>query len=212
MGPIELVIFDCDGVLIDSERLAVRTEATILAELGWPLSEPEIVERFVGRSPAYMQACVEAEIGRPIDWDREFDRRHRAAFCRELTAVEGVVEALDAIDLPICVASSSTPEMLAYTLGLTGLAGRFAGRVFSASEVPSGKPEPDLFLHAARSLGVTPARCAVVEDSRSGVDAGVAAGMQVFAFAGGVTPPKLLELDGVVVFDAMTMLPGLLLD
>jgi HAD superfamily hydrolase (TIGR01509 family) len=209
-APIDLVIFDCDGVLVDSERLAVRVEAEVISALGWALSESEIVERFVGRSDAYMQAEIERHIGRLVDWDAEFAPRYRDVFERELVSVDGVVDALDAIKTATCVASSGVHEKLRFTLGLTGLYDRFAGRIFSASEVANGKPAPDLFLHAAMRMGATPAHCAVIEDSVAGVDAGTAAGMRVFAFAGGVTPAPRLRRAGVVVFDDMRALPGLL--
>ena len=108
MSRFELVIFDCDGVLVDSERLAVRTEAQILAGLGWPLAERDIVERFVGRSAAYMQQEIERHLGRSIDWDGEFESRYHQVFERELVAVPGVVEALDGIATPTCVAPPSS--------------------------------------------------------------------------------------------------------
>ena len=183
----ELVIFDCDGVLIDSERIAVRIDAMVLAELGWHLSEADVVERFLGRSEEAMVAEIEAHLGRTLDdgWDNEFNRLYREAFAAELRPVDGVVEALDAITTQTCVASSGSHEKMRYTLGLTGLYERFAGRIFSASEVANGKPAPDLFLHAARRLGVEPAACAVVEDSRYGVEAARLAGMRAFGYAGG---------------------------
>jgi HAD superfamily hydrolase (TIGR01509 family) len=212
-GPIELVIFDCDGVLVDSERLAVRIEAEVISSLGWPLTESEIVDRFVGRSDADMQAEIERHIGRAVDWEVDFAPRYRDVFERELTPVDGVIDALeviDALDVATCVASSGTHERLQFTLGLTGLHDRFAGRIFSASEVAHGKPAPDLFLLAAARMGAEPARCAVVEDSVAGVAAGTAAGMQVFAFAGGVTGAARLRRDGVVVFDDMRSLPALI--
>src|SRR5580692_10056140 len=140
MSRFDLVIFDCDGVLIDSERLAVRTESQILTELGWPLSEAEVIDRFVGRSSRYMQTVIEEQLGRPVDWRNEFERRVREACERELVPVEGVIAALDEIAVPTCVASSSSHQMLDFKLALTGLAGRFAGRVFSADDVLHGKP------------------------------------------------------------------------
>jgi HAD superfamily hydrolase (TIGR01509 family) len=212
MSRFDLVIWDCDGVLVDSERIAIRTESQILTELGWPLSEADVIELFVGRSSAYMQSVIEEHIGRPVDWRGQFVRRLHEASERELVPVEGVVAALDAIDIPGCVASSSSHEMLTFKLGLTGLAQRFAGRIYSADDVAHGKPDPAVFLFAARSLGVAPDRCAVIEDSVSGVDAGLAAGMTVFAFGGGVTSPQKLQRDGVVIFDAMNQLPDLLTD
>lgn len=208
----DLVIFDCDGVLVDSERLIVRTESRILSHLGWPLTEADIVERFVGRSAAHMRAEVERHIGRSVDWDIEFEARYRDILARELVVVDGVVEALDAIAVTSCVASSGSHEKMEFTLGLTGLRERFRGRIFSADDVAHAKPAPDIFLHAAREMGTEPERCAVVEDSVSGVTAGLAAGMTVFAFAGGVTSASLLTGDSVVVFDDMRRLPDLLLD
>jgi HAD superfamily hydrolase (TIGR01509 family) len=209
---LELVIFDCDGVLVDSERIAVRTDVLVLAKLGWVLTEAECIERFVGLSDKSIKAAIEAHLGRclPDDWDQEFQSLYRDAFAAELTPVPGVVEALDQITLPSCVASSSSHEKLRFTLGLTGLYERFAGRIFSAYEVARGKPAPDLFLYAASRMGVDPGACAVVEDSRYGVVAARAAGMRAFGFAGGLTPRAWLEAPGTVVFTDMRELPGLL--
>ncbi|MFF1833436.1 HAD family hydrolase [Streptomyces sp. NPDC058231] len=210
--PIELVIFDCDGVLVDSERIAVRVDAMSLASLGWPLSEAEIVERFVGRSHADMITDVEKHLGHrlPDGWEAEQHQLYHKAMEAELSAVDGVVEALDQIQLPACVASSSGHNGLRHTLGLTGLYSRFEGRIYSASEVVNGKPAPDLFLHAARQMGFTPEVCAVVEDSRYGVQAARAAGMRAFGYCGGLTPAEWLHGPGTVVFDDMRELPTLL--
>ena len=210
----ELVIFDCDGVLVDSERIGVRVEAEFLAELGWPLSQAEIVERFMGRTAEYMDEAIEAQLGPrlPADWKDQFERRYREAFAADLHPVDGVVEALGQITIPSCVASSGSHDKLRLTLGHTGLYGRFEGRIFSGYEVANGKPAPDLFLHAAARMGADPARCAVVEDSRYGVQAARAAGMRAFGYAGGLTPPDLLEGHGAVVFQDMRELPRLLTD
>jgi len=210
--PLQLVIFDCDGVLVDSERLAVRVEAAVLAELGWPLSQAEVIERFMGRSQAVMVQAILDRLGDrlPGDWQDRLDRGYRAAFDAELTPVDGVVEALDRIATPTCVASGGSHEMLRHTLGLTGLYDRFEGRIFSASEVAEGKPAPDLFLHAAARLGAEPAACAVVEDSRYGVEAARAAGMRAFGYTGGLTPPDRLAGPRTVLFDDMRRLPDLL--
>jgi HAD superfamily hydrolase (TIGR01509 family) len=210
MWRFDLVIFDCDGVLVDSERLAVRTETEILSGLGWPLTEPDIVERFVGRSSAYMHREIERHLGRSVDWDAEFESRYQEVFERELEPVPGVLEALDQITIPTCVASSGSHEKMRFTLGKTGLFDRFVGRIFSVDQVGHGKPAPDIFLFAADQMCTAPQRCAVVEDSVSGVMAGLAAGMTVFAFAGGVTTAALLSIEGVAVFDDMTGLPALL--
>jgi HAD superfamily hydrolase (TIGR01509 family) len=208
----QLVIFDCDGVLIDSERLGVKVDVAVLGELGWRLSEAEVIERFVGRSDRDARAVIERHLGRklPDGWAESVEHRYREAFATALTPVEGVLEALDRITLPTCVASSATHEHLRYTLELTGLYDRFAGRIFSADDVAVGKPEPDLFLHAAGQMGAVPARCVVVEDSRYGVQAARAAGMRVLAFAGGLTPGEVLKGPDTIVFDHMRELPSLL--
>jgi HAD superfamily hydrolase (TIGR01509 family) len=209
---VELVIFDCDGVLIDSERLAVKVDVAVLRELGWPLTEAEVIERFVGRSDKDGRAMIEAHLGRnlPDDFAETVEHRYREAFATALTPVDGVLEALDRISLPMCVASSATHDHLRYTLGLTDLYERFVGRIFSAEDVTNGKPAPDLFLHAAGRMGVTPAACVVVEDSRYGVQAARAAGMRVLAFAGGLTPADALDGPDTIVFDDMRELPSLL--
>ncbi|MFB7513360.1 HAD-IA family hydrolase [Streptomyces sp. NPDC056144] len=185
---IERVIFDCDGVLVDTERLAVRLQTELGAELGWPLTADEVVERFIGRSK-------ESIVGQLTE---------------RLDPVDGVPEALAALTLPSCVASSGSHEKMRHTLGRTGLYEHFAGRIYSATEVPRGKPAPDLFLYAARRMGVDPAACAVVEDSAPGVAAARAAGMRAFAYTGGPTPASRLEGPGTVVFDDMRLLPELL--
>jgi HAD superfamily hydrolase (TIGR01509 family) len=210
--PFELVIFDCDGVLVDSERIGVRVEAEYLAELGWPLTEAEIVERFMGRTDEYMHQAIQAQLGcrLPADWKAQFQRRYREAFTADLRPVDGVLEALDQITVPTCVASAGNHDKLRFTLGRTGLYERFQGRIFSGYEVANGKPAPDLFLHAAARMGAEPARCAVVEDSRFGVEAARTAGMRAFGYAGGLTPPERLEGHGTVVFQDMRQLPGLL--
>ena len=208
--PVDLIIFDCDGVLVDSERLAVRVEARLLAELGWPITEAEILERFVGRSDRYMLGEIERALGRPVpDWHDRYQQELHCAFRDELAAVDGIEEALDELTVPTCVASSGTHEKMQVTLGLTGLFDRFAGRIFSATEVERGKPEPDLFLYAAERSGVAPGRCIVVEDSRSGIEAARAAGMRSLGYAGGLTPPDWLEGPGTVVFDDMVDLADL---
>jgi HAD superfamily hydrolase (TIGR01509 family) len=211
-GPVELVIFDCDGVLIDSERIAVKVDVAVLEELGWPLSEAEVIERFVGRSDRDGRAMIEAHLGRklPNGFHKGVEHRYREVFADALTPVDGVLEALDRITLPTCVASSATHDHLRYTLGLTGLYERFAGRIFSADDVAAGKPAPDLFLHACERMGTEPNRCVVVEDSRYGVQAARAAGMRVLAFAGGLTPGELLDGPDTIVFDDMRELPSLI--
>jgi HAD superfamily hydrolase (TIGR01509 family) len=208
----ELVIFDCDGVLVDSEPIAVRIDVEMLAEVGVTMSAEEVIERFVGRSPEVILAETEARLGRrvPDGWFERGEARLRRAFANELEPVPGIEEALQGIDVPVCVASSSGHDNLRLKLELTGLYDRFAGHIFSAAEVVNGKPAPDLFLHAAQRMGADPADCAVVEDSRYGVLAARAAGMDVFGYAGGLTPADVLEGPRTVVFDDMRKLPELL--
>jgi len=210
-GPIDLVIFDCDGVLVDSERLSIEVDRRVLADLGWELSSDEIVHRFVGRSAAYFRSEIESFLGSPLrdDWEATYQPWYVAAFA-ELIAVDGVERALDEIVTATCVASSGTHAKIRRTLGMTGLLPRFQGRIFSVDDVVVGKPAPDLFLHAADRLGVHPEHCAVVEDSRFGVRAARAAGMRVYGYAGGLTPAEWLEQEGAVVFADMRDLPDLL--
>lgn len=210
--PPELVVFDCDGVLVDSEPIAVRIDALVLEHYGLTLSEAEIVERFVGRSPSAMERFIESRLGRelPAGWDEQFRPMFERAFEAELQPVDGIEDALARIELRTCVASSSNPGPLERKLRIAGLYERFAGRIFSAAEVANGKPAPDLFLHAARQIGVQPARCVVVEDSRHGVAAARAAGMHALAYAGGVTPADALRGPATTVFDDMRELPELL--
>ncbi|WP_030721542.1 HAD family hydrolase [Streptomyces sp. NRRL F-2580] len=210
--PVELVIFDCDGVLVDSERLAVRLQVELGAELGWPLTADEVVERFIGRSKESIVEQLAERLGVQTAalWWKRLIERHRDAVDLGLDPVEGLPEALAAITLPTCVASSGSHEKMRHTLGRTGLYGHFEGRIFSASEVSRGKPAPDLFLHAARTMGFDPQVCAVVEDSGPGVRAARAAGMRAFGYSGGPTPAGRLEGPGTIVFDDMRKLPELL--
>jgi HAD superfamily hydrolase (TIGR01509 family) len=211
-GATRLVIFDCDGVLVDSEPIAVRVETGILNRLGMPLSESEVVRRFVGRPPSVMRAAVEDHVGHPLpaEWLREWRELYDTAYDRELGPIDGIEEALDQITLPNCVASSSEPGPLRHKLQLAGLYDRFAGRIFSASQVQHGKPAPDLFLFAAAEMGADPAECVVVEDSQAGVQAARAAGMDVLAYAGSVTPEADLVGERTTVFDDMRGLPELI--
>lgn len=214
-NPFDLVILDCDGVLVDSEPISMRVDTEVLAELGWQLTNDEVVERFMGRTHEYMVAEIEAHLGRPLEagWEAGFQGRYRDAFALQLKPVDGVVEALDALDASgtlTCVASSGGHQKMRFTLGLTDLWDRFEGRIFSATEVAQGKPAPDLFLHAAARMGVDPAVCAVVEDSRYGVAAARAAGMRVFAYGAGLTPADRLAGPNTVVFGDMRQLPRLL--
>ena len=206
-----LIIFDCDGVLVDSEHIATRVLQNVLDEAGWALSEAETEQRFMGRSRQAAIEIIEAQLGRPVaetfvpDWQA----RIFAAFRQELRPVPGIEAALARLTAPVCVASGSDPARIRLSLELTGLLARFEGRIFSAADVAHGKPAPDLFLLAARTLGTAPAACVVIEDSLPGVRAAVAAGMPVWGYAAH-TPAQVLALAGARVFDDMAKLPELL--
>jgi HAD superfamily hydrolase (TIGR01509 family) len=211
--PLQLVIFDCDGVLVDSEGLASELEVELFAEIGMPMTATEIAERFLGRSPAFVNAAIAEHLGGslPAGWERYWEGRYQAALTERLRPIPGVAEALERITLPVCVASSSGPQSIAFKLSLCGLADRFGDRIFSATQVRHGKPAPDLFLLAADRLNADPARCAVIEDSPVGVQAGRAAGMRTFAYAGSeLVARSQLEGEATIVFDDMRLLPGLL--
>lgn len=210
-----LLVWDCDGVLVDTERLVTRLEAEWIAGLGWPLTQDDVVERFMARSEATMTAEIERHVGKalPAGWYDALRTASYDLFRAELTAVDGVVDVLDTLEgagVAMCVASSSGHGRLELVLGLTGLADRFAGRVYSAQDVQRGKPHPDLFLYAAHEQQVDPRDCVVIEDSEPGVRGGVAAGMRVLGYGGGLAPASALSAAGASVFDRMDELPALL--
>ncbi len=210
--PVELVIFDCDGVLVDSEPASNRALAEAIAGLGWEIGYEQTVRLFKGLSERDCLSRIEREVGKvPSDFLERYRERMFALFREELEAVEGVVEMLEQIVQQICVASSGDHDKLRMTLGHTRLLHRFEGRIFSAVEVARGKPHPDLFLHAAAKTGFAPARCAVVEDSPLGLQAARAAGMRPLGFAGTATAdPRALRAVGARVFAHMRELPALL--
>jgi HAD superfamily hydrolase (TIGR01509 family) len=215
-SPYDLLIFDCDGVLIDSETIVCRVEVQALAEIGYRIELEHFMERFVGKAARDGRALIEAELGRklPAGFEAETARRVAAAFARELKAVARVDDVLAAIPGRRCVASSSLPERLAYTLGLTGLAKWFGDAVFSVSMVARGKPAPDLFLHAARAMAADPARCLVIEDSAPGITAAKAAGMTALGFIGASHcrpghDARLIAAGADLVFSDMRELPRL---
>jgi HAD superfamily hydrolase (TIGR01509 family) len=192
-----MVIFDCDGVLVDSERLTHQVVVDMLAEHGVALGFDEAVDRFIGMSMANGLVQLKALLGGtlPDDFLPEMGRRTRAAFRAGLTAVPGVETVLDGLRRPYCVASNGNHAKVNFTLGHTGLLPRFAGRIFTADDVAHPKPAPDLFLLAARTLGAQPAHTTVVEDTPTGVAAAKAAGMRAIGFAA-KTPAGRLEAAG----------------
>jgi HAD superfamily hydrolase (TIGR01509 family) len=212
MRRIELVIFDCDGVLVDSELITNRVFAAMLNELGLPVTVEYLFEHFVGRSMQHCWREVAAMLGKevPPALREQFQLRTLAALRAEVEPVRGVAALLDSLQVPYCVASSGSHDKMAATLGTTGLLPRFANRIFSATEVAHGKPAPDIFLYAAARCGVDATACAVVEDSPAGVAAGVAAGMRVYGYSA-FTPQQRLRAAGAHhTFDDMARLPELL--
>jgi HAD superfamily hydrolase (TIGR01509 family) len=204
------VIFDCDGVLVDSEPLSGGILVQRLNAEGLPWAEEDVDRDFLGRSWAANIEVIEERYGpMPAGFSDRYHAELFAAFERELRPVPGIEAALDAIDLPSCVASSGEHARIRHTLRVTGLLERFDGRIFSVEDVEHGKPAPDLFLYAAESMGFDRARCAVVEDSPAGVQAGRAAGMTVFGYAGR-SSPDVLRAAGARVFGDMWELPDLI--
>ena len=184
----EVVIFDCDGVLVDSEVIALDVTRRMLGEAGLRLSDEETRERFLGRRFDAVLALGRSRTRArrcPRTFAGDVSREILATFARELKGVEGVRQAVGGLSARVCVASSSAPERLRFALRITGYEALFAPNIFSAAEVAQGKPSPDLFLFAARAMGVEPQDCLVIEDSVAGVAAARAAGMTVFGFVGG---------------------------
>ena len=210
--PIRSVIYDCDGVLVDSEEIANNALAGLLTEAGLPTSYAEAVDIFRGRSMDAVLEIATRRLGAPFPFDllARYFETIKDVFEQELKPVPGVIEALDRIDLPNCVASNGPLHKMEVTLRITGMWERFEGRVFSADQVAAGKPAPDLFLHAASEMGFDPPTTAVVEDSTLGVEAARSAGMRVFAYASHTTPEELATAGGHPFTD-MADLPDLLL-
>ena len=210
---IELVIFDCDGVLVDSEPIANRVLAEQLHEIGVALPVSEVMRRFVGKTRGQCLALAAEIRGAELpsrfgaDWDAAlFD-----ALRKEVKPVAGVPEVLRDLTIPYCVASNGMPDRIRVTLASAGLLRYFDGRIYTSSDVANPKPAPDLFLHAAAAMKAAPAACVVIEDTPTGVKAARAAGMRVLGYIGGsASDAASLERNGAVVFDDMSRLPGLL--
>ena len=183
---MDLVIFDCDGVLVDSEIHSNALLAEMMTELGHPMTTREALEKFAGRSLTDVLALAEGVLGRkvPEELGQAYGRRLLDRLHRELKPVAGVKAAVAALPHRRCVASSSSFERIRLSLDVTGLAPLFDGHIFSATQVARGKPAPDLHLFAARTMGVAPDRCVVVENSPFGVTAAIAAGMTAIGFTG----------------------------
>ncbi|MEC5409731.1 HAD family phosphatase [Paraburkholderia sp. MPAMCS5] len=218
--PFHAVLFDCDGVLVDSEPITARVLAEMLGELGWQLSIEETMRIFVGKMVKDEAALIEARTGVAIttDWLAQFRARRNTALDRDLTAIPGAVTAVRSLHATlngrIAVASGADRVKIELQLNKAGIADCFEGHIFSGHEMPRSKPFPDVYLAAAAALDVDPARCAVVEDSVTGATAGVAAGATVFGYCpnepGHSSAAAMREVGVVQVFRDMAELPRLL--
>jgi HAD superfamily hydrolase (TIGR01509 family) len=213
---LDLVIFDCDGVLVDSEVISCRAHAETLTRHGYPITEEQVLHRFLGVSDREARLIIEREIGRmlPDDFEAQVKRATLKFYAGDLKAIAGVAAVIAAVDLPKCVASSGTPEKIRHGLECAGLYELLSPHIFSATQVRCGKPAPDLFRYAASEMRAAPKRCLVIEDSVPGVTGAVAAGMTVLGFVGGshCRPghAAMLRAAGAAeTFDDMRQLPAL---
>jgi len=208
----DAVIFDCDGVLIDSEPIYNRVFAELLTENGIATTTEECIARYMGMDLTHCIKLIEKEFNTTLSPTllSDYQTRSFKAFETELASIPDVDSIIDSLDCPIAVASSSGHEELRFTLGLVDLYQHFNGCVYSVEDVDRGKPYPDVYLHAAEQIGVEPGRCAVIEDSVNGANAGIAAGMTVFGFAG-LTDAESLSNTGAQVFEQMNELHSLLI-
>ncbi|MFD1987141.1 HAD family hydrolase [Mesorhizobium newzealandense] len=214
----ELVIFDCDGVLVDSEALSVSALLGMIRLAGGGVSEDTAYEHFLGKSMKSVREILGRDFGLDITDSQLTDMRVELMrkFREELKPIPGVKEMLPRLGLPFCVASSGTLDRIRYALDVTGLLGLMEPHLFSAAMVKMGKPAPDLFLHAAASMRAHPRKCLVVEDSPAGITAARAAGMRVFAFTGGshagnpTLKARLASSEPDFIFADMLQLPNLI--
>jgi len=216
----QLVIFDCDGVLVDSEMIASHELAAYLSELGRPTDGAECRATFTGMSIKSVGEVLRHEWGLalPDDFIERLRARDRVAFERNLQPISGITKILDHLkqaQIQYCVASSGTPEKIHHSLSITGLAAHFGDNLFSASQVEHGKPAPDLFALAAVEMGAAVEDCVVIEDAPAGIQGAVAAGMDVLGFTGGAhcdvnSANALLFAGAKTTFTDMADLPDLL--
>ena len=207
MSKFELVIFDCDGVLVDSERIANEVFATVLnEECGFSLSLDDMFQTFVGCSSSQCMEIIEEMLGiaPPPNLEQRYKEEINKALSTSVTAVAGIEKALSDISIPFCVASGGSHEKMQTTLGKTNLLQHFEGKLHSTSDVDRGKPHPDIYLHAAGKMGVfDSSKCLVIEDSPLGVRGGVSAGMAVFGYAELMSESRLLEAGAHHTFNDM---------
>jgi HAD superfamily hydrolase (TIGR01509 family) len=213
MYKFDLVIFDCDGVLVDSERITNSIFAEMLNEIGLSLTLEDMFNTFMGNSMKRCLEIVQDMLLSPVpdNFLTEYQKRTAQAFTTSLKPINGIHDVIKNLEIPYCVASSGEHEKMQITLGTTSLLPYFSGKIFSVTEVERGKPYPDIFLYAAKKMGFNPEKCVVIEDSPTGVKAGVAAGMTVLGYASIMKPQRLLEAGASIVFDDMRKLPELLM-
>jgi len=206
----ELIIFDCDGVLVDSERIANQVFARILKkECGLSYSLADMFETFVGRSSLQCMEIIEQQMGTapPAGLETRYKQDINDVLAASVTAVQGIEQTLAEISIPYCVASSGSHDKMRLTLGKTQLLKYFEGKLHSSSDVKRGKPFPDIYLHAAHNMGCNdPGRCLVIEDSPPGIEGGVAAGMVVFGFAELMDEQRLIQAGAHHTFKDMRRL------
>lgn len=205
------IIFDCDGVLVDSESISAKIFQEMAAELGFEMDFETAVEQFAGASMndniQFVANNISGEV--PVDFEKEFRKRTYEAFKTDIKPIPGVKELLNKVNVPICVASSGPVAKIELNLTVTGLINKFKGRIFSCYDINSWKPEPEIYMHAAKEMGFTPDDCVVIEDSASGIRAGVAGGFKVFALANETKKQKFEQL-GASVFESMKDLKSIL--
>jgi len=217
MPKFDMVAFDCDGVLVDSEPITCGVLAGMLNELGWQVSLEETMRIFVGRLVRDEAAMIEANISKPMppDFYLQFVERRNRALEAGVDPVRGIKAAVAQLlerEMPFCVASGADRAKMRLTLGQTGLLPWFERNMFSGMEVPRTKPAPDVYLLAAETMGMHPSRCVVIEDTPTGIAAGRAAGMTVYGYAERMDPQRLLDAGASRVFDDMALLPQLVLE
>lgn len=206
------VIFDCDGVLVDSEGITARVISEITAELGVLMEEAFILKTFMGKSFNDIMVYLENQIaGRlPENFEQHYRQKTFAAFQTDLKPIPGIHQVLENLNVPFCVASSGPSSKIRHNLSITGLIDKFEDRIFSCYDIKAWKPQPDIFLHAAQTMGFEPKQCAVVEDSPIGVQAAIAGGFDVFIYQGHAQETNSVFQKGVI-FNRMEELQNFLI-
>ena len=211
MMEYKCIIFDSDGVLVDSETLSAKVFQEMALELGFDLDFETAVERFAGTSMKenllFIQEYIQGPL--PVDFEKEFRERTYKVFKTNLKAVNGIADLIEKLGIPFCVASSGPVEKIRLNLGLVNLLDHFENKIYSSYDIGSWKPEPGIFLHAAKRMGFEPEECAVIEDSASGIRAAIAGGFKVYALAN-AKKKKTFEQEGAIAFENMKELEKLL--